>query len=137
MSVPLGGGSDRRRLRHTCRHLEHRLYGESASAAALIHPVRWLMSVWFPCVQAFELATGDYLFDPQAGATFSREEGLSLISLCLITGLLFQYLLLCFQTISPTSSSCWDPSLPSLHFRDETRNDTSTARVKLPQSRVL
>lgn len=96
-----------------------------------------LMSVWFSCVQAFELATGDYLFDPQAGATFSREEGLSLISLWWITGLLFQYLPLCFQTISPTSSSCWDPSLPSLHFPDETRNDTSTARVKLRQSRVL
>uniref|UniRef100_A0A3B4BD23 non-specific serine/threonine protein kinase n=1 Tax=Periophthalmus magnuspinnatus TaxID=409849 RepID=A0A3B4BD23_9GOBI len=25
-------------------------------------------------LRAFELATGDYLFDPQAGATFSREE---------------------------------------------------------------
>uniref|UniRef100_A0A3B4X959 non-specific serine/threonine protein kinase n=1 Tax=Seriola lalandi dorsalis TaxID=1841481 RepID=A0A3B4X959_SERLL len=24
---------------------------------------------------AFELATGDYLFDPQSGASFSREEG--------------------------------------------------------------
>uniref|UniRef100_A0A3Q4IFL3 non-specific serine/threonine protein kinase n=1 Tax=Neolamprologus brichardi TaxID=32507 RepID=A0A3Q4IFL3_NEOBR len=25
-------------------------------------------------MKAFELATGDYLFDPQSGATFSREE---------------------------------------------------------------
>uniref|UniRef100_A0A8C4IQ38 non-specific serine/threonine protein kinase n=1 Tax=Dicentrarchus labrax TaxID=13489 RepID=A0A8C4IQ38_DICLA len=30
--------------------------------------------IWSTACMAFELATGDYLFDPQAGATFSREE---------------------------------------------------------------
>uniref|UniRef100_A0A8C6URN1 non-specific serine/threonine protein kinase n=1 Tax=Neogobius melanostomus TaxID=47308 RepID=A0A8C6URN1_9GOBI len=30
--------------------------------------------IWSTACVAFELATGDYLFDPQAGATFSREE---------------------------------------------------------------
>ncbi|CAF96884.1 unnamed protein product, partial [Tetraodon nigroviridis] len=30
--------------------------------------------IWSAACMAFELATGDYLFDPQAGATFSREE---------------------------------------------------------------
>ncbi|XP_069570256.1 SRSF protein kinase 3-like [Brachyistius frenatus] len=30
--------------------------------------------IWSIACMAFELATGDYLFDPQAGATFSREE---------------------------------------------------------------
>lgn len=48
-----------------------------------------------PGPQAFELATGDYLFDPQAGATFSREEGLSPASFCSII-LLFYF----FETLS-------------------------------------
>ncbi|XP_042359541.1 SRSF protein kinase 3-like isoform X2 [Plectropomus leopardus] len=30
--------------------------------------------IWSTACMAFELATGDYLFDPQSGATFSREE---------------------------------------------------------------
>lgn len=30
--------------------------------------------IWSAACMAFELATGDYLFDPQSGATFSREE---------------------------------------------------------------
>lgn len=30
--------------------------------------------IWSTACMAFELATGDYLFDPQAGATYSREE---------------------------------------------------------------
>ncbi|XP_047188897.1 SRSF protein kinase 3-like isoform X2 [Scophthalmus maximus] len=30
--------------------------------------------IWSIACMAFELATGDYLFDPQSGATFSREE---------------------------------------------------------------
>ncbi|XP_054640055.1 SRSF protein kinase 2-like isoform X2 [Dunckerocampus dactyliophorus] len=30
--------------------------------------------IWSTACMAFELATGDYLFDPQPGATFSREE---------------------------------------------------------------
>ncbi|CAJ1051307.1 SRSF protein kinase 2-like [Xyrichtys novacula] len=30
--------------------------------------------IWSTACMAFELATGDYLFDPQAGTTFSREE---------------------------------------------------------------
>ncbi|KAM3621175.1 uncharacterized protein V6R79_007382 [Siganus canaliculatus] len=30
--------------------------------------------IWSTACMAFELATGDYLFDPQAGSTFSREE---------------------------------------------------------------
>uniref|UniRef100_A0A3P8U764 non-specific serine/threonine protein kinase n=1 Tax=Amphiprion percula TaxID=161767 RepID=A0A3P8U764_AMPPE len=30
--------------------------------------------IWSTACMAFELATGDYLFDPQAGATFSQEE---------------------------------------------------------------
>ncbi|XP_037535216.1 SRSF protein kinase 2-like [Nematolebias whitei] len=30
--------------------------------------------IWSTACMAFELATGDYLFDPQAGAAFSREE---------------------------------------------------------------
>lgn len=92
-------------------------------------------SFWFSCVQAFELATGDYLFDPQAGATFSREEGWSPASLCPISLPLLQHLL-SFQTISLTSSSCWDTSLPSLRSRGGTRSDTSTARVKFRRSRA-
>lgn len=30
--------------------------------------------IWSTACMAFELATGDYLFDPQSGATYSREE---------------------------------------------------------------
>ncbi|XP_036957440.1 SRSF protein kinase 2-like isoform X3 [Acanthopagrus latus] len=30
--------------------------------------------IWSTACMAFELATGDYLFDPQSGATFTREE---------------------------------------------------------------
>ncbi|XP_077429471.1 SRSF protein kinase 3-like isoform X2 [Vanacampus margaritifer] len=30
--------------------------------------------IWSTACMAFELATGDYLFDPQSGSTFSREE---------------------------------------------------------------
>lgn len=30
--------------------------------------------IWSTACMAFELATGDYLFDPESGATFSREE---------------------------------------------------------------
>nr|XP_057909932.1 SRSF protein kinase 2-like [Doryrhamphus excisus] len=30
--------------------------------------------IWSTACMAFELATGDYLFDPQSGATFSRDE---------------------------------------------------------------
>lgn len=33
----------------------------------------FFVPAWVP--QAFELATGDYLFDPQSGASYSREEG--------------------------------------------------------------
>lgn len=92
-----------------------------------------------PGPQAFELATGDYLFDPQAGATFSREEGLSPASFCSIT--LIYFLRICpelvsSQTTSLTSWSCWDRSRPGSRFQEETPNDTSTAKVKFRQPGV-
>lgn len=66
------------------------------------------MSPLFGCLcvlQAFELATGDYLFDPQSGATFTREEGLCslrrLLSLIKLDLIIMQSL--SKQITSPTS----------------------------------
>lgn len=80
LSVSLHWGADWCWIRHSCRHLEHSLHGELSTRANTC-----IFKETFPCffftlplcsVKAFELATGDYLFDPQAGAAFSREEGL-------------------------------------------------------------
>lgn len=43
--------------------------------------------IWSTACMAFELATGDYLFDPQSGATFSREEGLWCTQISLVLDL--------------------------------------------------
>lgn len=56
------------------------------------------------CLQVFELATGDYLFEPRAGREYTRDEGsevLSLPCLCMPCGSTISCLFLYFVYVSP------------------------------------
>ncbi|XP_022421564.1 SRSF protein kinase 3 isoform X4 [Delphinapterus leucas] len=72
-AVPGRGGADRRRVRAPGRHLEHGVHGTSVWATpAQSWPTG--RSLTLSPFQAFELATGDYLFEPHSGEDYSRDE---------------------------------------------------------------
>ncbi|XP_047703472.1 SRSF protein kinase 3 isoform X3 [Prionailurus viverrinus] len=75
--VPGRGSADRSRVRPPRRHLEHGLHGTPQlpwpRAGPPPHPAP-AGSLTFSPFQAFELATGDYLFEPHSGEDYSRDE---------------------------------------------------------------
>lgn len=81
-TVPSSGGSDRSRVWTARWHLEHRLHGthtriHTISSRHVGLTCRWLvwLTGWSVLFQAFELATGDYLFEPHSGEDYTRDEG--------------------------------------------------------------
>ena len=66
-----------------------------------------------PSQQTFELATGDYLFEPHSGNGYSRDEGEHVVEAVGLVAAsppsLSPSLLSLTQTILLTSSNCWEP----------------------------
>ncbi|XP_064430787.1 SRSF protein kinase 3 isoform X3 [Mirounga angustirostris] len=77
-------------------------------------PARWLAASPSPPFQAFELATGDYLFEPHSGEDYSRDEGRGRPALGSASGPpgcpAASQPPLCPQTTSPTLWSFWETS---------------------------
>ncbi|XP_064339362.1 SRSF protein kinase 3 isoform X3 [Camelus dromedarius] len=86
--------------------------------------------IWSTACMAFELATGDYLFEPHSGEDYSRDEGRGRQALgsalgppgCQATS----QPPLCPQTISPTSWSFWETSPQPLPSQAVTPESSST-----------
>lgn len=80
-TVPSSGGSNRSRVWTARWHLEHRLHGTQTHTHTHILSrhvgltCRWLVLLCRLLFQAFELATGDYLFEPHSGEDYTRDEG--------------------------------------------------------------
>nr|XP_055194148.1 SRSF protein kinase 3 isoform X5 [Nyctereutes procyonoides] len=70
--VPGCGSADRSGIRAPCRHLEHGVHGMPQLLLPRAGPPAG--SLTFSPFQAFELATGDYLFEPHSGEDYSRDE---------------------------------------------------------------
>ena len=83
--------------------------------------------------QAFELATGDYLFEPHSGEDYSRDEGRGRQALGSASGSpgrpASSQPPVYSQTTSPTSWSCWETCPLPLPSRAAIPGSSSTGEV--------
>lgn len=90
-------------------------------------------SLTFSPFQAFELATGDYLFEPHSGEDYSRDEGRGRPALGSAWGPPGRPAAaqppLCPQTTSPTSWSFWETSPQPSPSRAAIPGSSSTGEV--------
>lgn len=98
-----------------------------------LRPALLAGSLTFSPFQAFELATGDYLFEPHSGEDYSRDEGRRRPALGSASGPpsrpAASQLPLCPQTTSPTLWSCWETSPQPSPSRAAIPGSSSTGEV--------
>uniref|UniRef100_A0A8C0NW29 non-specific serine/threonine protein kinase n=1 Tax=Canis lupus familiaris TaxID=9615 RepID=A0A8C0NW29_CANLF len=86
--------------------------------------------IWSTACMAFELATGDYLFEPHSGEDYSRDEGRGRPALGSASGPPSRPAApqppLCLQTTSPTLWSFWETSPQPLPSQAATPGSSST-----------
>nr|XP_033705780.1 SRSF protein kinase 3 isoform X1 [Tursiops truncatus] len=89
--------------------------------------------IWSTACMAFELATGDYLFEPHSGEDYSRDEGRGRQALGSASGSpgrpASSQPPVYSQTTSPTSWSCWETSPRPLPSRAAIPGSSSTGEV--------
>ncbi|PWA19982.1 hypothetical protein CCH79_00019932 [Gambusia affinis] len=80
------------------------------AAVEQVSDLYWVVSTWrVRDHKAFELATGDYLFEPHSGEDYTRDEGRAAVPRRVLV-LYFLSVFSCaisLQITSPTSWSCW------------------------------